>query len=189
MIPLLSQKVLIFAQRIQPDQAAVSKWSGLMYHLNELQIHLPMIIDTLKKIFSRDLEKLRTEIELYRSEEIIWHIEKSIANSGGNLCLHLVGNLNAYIGVGLAKIDYLRRRDLEFTLKDVPRGELLDKIDKTMIVVENGLNNLSADQLYKDFPIVVWEKPTETEFTLVHLATHLTYHLGQINYHRRLLDK
>ncbi len=148
-----------------------------------------MIIDALKTIFERDLNKLRSEMELYKNEARIWHFEKSISNSAGNLCLHLIGNLNAYIGVGLGKTSYVRQRDLEFSSKDVPRVELLKKIGETMYVVENGLNQISDNQLHEDFPVLIWEKPTEMGFTLIHLATHLDYHLGQINYHRRLLDE
>ena len=147
-----------------------------------------MIIETLKSIFKRDLLKLRSEIELYENEANLWRVDQSIANSAGNLCLHLIGNLNAYIGVGLAGTAYIRKRDLEFSLKDVSRTELIRKIDEVIIVVEEGLNTLEGNSLDVDFPIVVWDKPTSIIYTLVHLSTHLSYHLGQINYHRRLLD-
>ena len=148
-----------------------------------------MLIETLKTIFKRDLNKLKQEIELYKYEKNILIIEGNIANSAGNLCLHLTGNLNAYIGVHLAKTNYVRQRDLEFSLKDIPKAELLKKIDDTIIVVENGLSNLKESQLNENFPVVIWDKPTSMEYTLINLATHLNYHLGQINYHRRLLDK
>ncbi|KGL61712.1 DUF1572 family protein [Polaribacter sp. Hel1_85] len=148
-----------------------------------------MIIDTLKTLFKRDLEKLKTEIELYKNEKNIWLIDKSISNSAGNLCLHIIGNLNAYIGVGLAKTSYIRRRDLEFSLKHIPRTKILSQITDTIQIVENGLDNLTLSQITDDFPIVIWDKPTEMEYTLTHLLTHLNHHLGQINYHRRLLDK
>jgi len=148
-----------------------------------------MIIETLKTLFQKDLEKLKAEIELYNTEDRIWYFEKGIANSGGNLCLHLLGNLNAYIGVGLAKTNYIRQRDLEFSLKNIPRTELIQKIEETMNVVESGLKNLSPDDLKTDFPLIVWNnKPTETAYTLIYLSNHFNYHLGQINYHRRLLD-
>ncbi len=147
-----------------------------------------MIIDTLKQLFNRDLNKLKSEIESYRDEKRIWHYEKAITNSAGNLCLHLVGSLNTYIGAGLAKTGYIRNRDLEFSLKDIPRAELVRKIEETILVVEKGLSNLREDQLHADFPVVIWDKPTEMEYTLVHFIGHLNYHLGQINYHRRLLD-
>jgi hypothetical protein len=147
-----------------------------------------MIIETLKTLFSRDLNRLKKEIESYQNESAIWEIEKNIANSAGNLCLHLIGNLNAYIGAGIAKTGYIRQRNLEFSLKNMPREELLKKIDDTLQVVEAGLNALGPENMEEDFPVVVWDKPTGMEYTLVHLTTHLNYHLGQINYHRRLLD-
>lgn len=143
---------------------------------------------TLKSLFQRDLEKLKTEIGLYSAEENLWRTDKSITNSAGNLCLHLIGNLNAFIGAGLAKTDYVRQRDFEFSGKDVPRTSLLQQIDETMVVVEKGLDSLTDEALSGDFPIQIWGKPIGMEFTLIHLATHLSYHLGQINYHRRLLD-
>lgn len=148
-----------------------------------------MIIDTLKTLFKRDLETLKTEIELYKNEKNIWLIDKSISNSAGNLCLHIIGNLNAYIGVGLAKTSYIRQRDLEFSLKNIPRTKILSHITDTIQIVENGLDNLTLSQITDDFPIVIWDKSTEMEYTLIHLLTHLNHHLGQINYHRRLLDK
>lgn len=148
-----------------------------------------MIIDTLKTLFKRDLETLKTEIELYKNEKNIWLIDKSISNSAGNLCLHIIGNLNAYIGVGLAKTSYIRQRDLEFSLKNIPRTKILSQITDTIQIVENGLDNLTLSQIADDFPIVIWDKSTEMEYTLIHLLTHLNHHLGQINYHRRLLDK
>ena len=64
-----------------------------------------MLIETLELLFTRDLNKLRTEIELYKNEANIWKTERSIANSAGNLCLHLVGNLNTYIGKEIGKTD------------------------------------------------------------------------------------
>ncbi|MDP4265328.1 MAG: DUF1572 family protein [Bacteroidota bacterium] len=147
-----------------------------------------MLIESLKILFRRDLQKLKTEIGLYRSEEAMWLVDKRIANSGGNLCLHIIGNLNAYIGVGLAGTNYTRNRDFEFSLKGIPKAELSGKIEETKHIVEDGLNKLTAEQLNSDFPIVIWEKPTGMVYTLVHLIAHLNYHLGQINYHRRLFD-
>ena len=149
---------------------------------------MQMIIETLRQLFSRDLKKLKAEIEAYSNEAAIWKVDKTVTNAAGNLCLHLMGNLNAYIGAGLAKTNYVRQRDLEFSLKDISRSELVQRIEETMLVVEQGLNSVTAEQLQQDFPIAIWDKQTPMDFTLVHLATHLNYHLGQINYHRRLLD-
>ena len=147
-----------------------------------------MIIETLKTLFARDLNKLRLEIELFTNENNLWKVEHDIKNSAGNLCLHLIGNLNAFIGKAIGKIDYTRNRESEFSLKNVPREELLDKIDKTIQVVNLSLSNLDENTLKEEFPIMVFEKKTSVEYMLIHLSTHLSYHLGQINYHRRLLD-
>lgn len=148
-----------------------------------------MLIQTLQALFSRDLNRLRLEIELYKNENNLWLIDEQIINSAGNLCLHLIGNLNAYIGAEIGKTNYVRNRPLEFSLKHIPKTDLLQKIDDTISVVNNSLEKLSEEDLKKEYSILVFEEKTTTEYFLVHLATHLAYHLGQINYHRRLLDK
>ena len=147
-----------------------------------------MLTETLKTIFNRDLNKLKQEIESYQNEKTIRKIEAGISNSAGNLCLHLIGNLNTYIGTELGKTNYIRNRELEFSLKDFPRNELIQKIQETIIMIESILDKLTEEQLKQDYPIVVFERSNSTAFFLVHLTTHLAYHLGQINYHRRLLD-
>lgn len=50
-------------------------------------------------------------------------------------------------------------------------------------------NEISDKQLNENFPIIIWEKETKMAFTIIHLLSHLNYHLGQINYHRRILEK
>jgi Protein of unknown function (DUF1572) len=140
-------------------------------------------------ILLADLLRLKNEITAYSQEKNLWLTGKGISNSAGNLCLHLIGNLNTYIGAHLRNTGYLRNRELEFSLKDIPRQELLQKIDATMQVVELALNNLTPEQLQQDFPLVIWDQPMTTEYTLIRLTAHLSYHLGQISYHRRLLDQ
>ena len=146
-----------------------------------------MITETLKTLFNRDLNKLKTEIESYENESSIWKIDKNISNSAGNLCLHLIGNLNTYIGAELGKTDYIRNRPLEFSLKDIPKSELIEKIEATIQVVNSTMGTLNDTDLEKIYPQIVFEKEMTTGFFLIHLATHLGYHLGQINYHRRLV--
>jgi uncharacterized damage-inducible protein DinB len=147
-----------------------------------------MLTQVLKTLYNRDLDRLRKEIELYSTESKIWCIEKGITNSAGNLCLHLVGNLNTYIGKELGSTGYVRNREQEFSLKDVPRNELLKMIDGTKEMVESTLDGLSSQQLLDEYPVLVYETKMPTGAFLTYLTTHLSYHLGQINYHRRLLD-
>ena len=139
-------------------------------------------------LFTRDLEKLKKEISLYSNQESFWLTDCEITNSGGNLCLHLIGNLKTYIGHGLGKLEYERDREFEFGGKDVSKEQLIIAIDETIHFVNTGLSSLSETDLEKDFPIVIWENKTSMIFTLMHLHSHLNYHLGQINYHRRMLD-
>jgi uncharacterized damage-inducible protein DinB len=147
-----------------------------------------MLTETLKSLFNRDLNKLKSEIESYKTESNLWIIDKGIANSAGNLCLHLIGNLNTYIGATLGGSNYIRNRELEFSLKDIPKLELIKMIEETIVAVSETLDKITSEQIDDEYPLLVFNEKTSTEFFLVHLTTHLTYHLGQINYHRRLLD-
>ncbi|MDY0988599.1 DinB family protein [Flavobacterium sp. CFBP9031] len=147
-----------------------------------------MVIESLKILFNRDLNKLKFEIESYEFEKQIWVIDKNISNSAGNLCLHLIGNLNTYIGAEIGKTGYVRNRPLEFSLKDIPKAELISKIEDTIEVINKSLDSLTEKDLEQIYPQIVFEKEMTTGFFLIHLSTHLAYHLGQINYHRRLLD-
>lgn len=146
------------------------------------------MIETLQNLFKRDLLQLKAEIEAYQSEENIWKTAQQISNSAGNLCLHLMGNLNYYIGTTIGNSGYVRDRPAEFSKKDVPRTELINMIEDTILVLNNTLNSLQDNDLKKEYPLVVFEDKMSTEFFFTHLTTHLGYHLGQINYHRRLLD-
>ncbi len=148
-----------------------------------------MLIDTLKELYTRDLDRLKQEIKLYEDEDKLWYVEEGISNTGGILCLHLIGNLNTYIGAALGKSGYVRNTPAEFSLKDIPREKLLEKIEETKLVVIQTLDGLTEAELAAEYPVLVFEEKTSTEYLLVHLTTHLTYQLGQINYHRRLLDK
>jgi uncharacterized damage-inducible protein DinB len=147
-----------------------------------------MLLPELQSLFQRDLNRLKQEIEQYKDEPVIWRTDKDIKNSAGNLTLHLIGNLNHFIGAALGKTGYVRNREQEFSLKDVPRSELLAKIEETATMIEKVLTHLPEAVLQEEYPVIVFDKKTSTQFMLVHLVTHLNYHLGQINYHRRLLD-
>jgi hypothetical protein len=145
------------------------------------------MLHALTQIYTRDLDKLKAEINLYPSESSMWHVIDGTTNSGGNLCLHLIGNINTFIGKDLGDTAYVRDRPLEFSAKDVPRKELLAKIDATIAVVSTTLDGLADKDLTIDFPYIVFENKTSIEFMLIHLCAHLSYHLGQINYHRRMV--
>ena len=147
-----------------------------------------MLKESLLEIFERDLNKLKDEIGLYKDENSLWIVIKDISNSAGNLCLHLIGNLNHFIGATLGNSGYERNRESEFSLKNVPRKKLISDIEKTIEVVIKTIQKLSVEDFEKDFPLEKHGKIVKTDFMLLHLLTHLNYHLGQINYHRRLIQ-
>lgn len=147
-----------------------------------------MLKETLIEILERDLQKLITELNLYKAEEDIWLVKDGISNSAGNLCLHLMGNLNHFIGATLGNTGYVRHRDDEFSLKNVLRSDMIMNIENCILIVKDTINNLSAEDLLKDFPLEKHGKIVSTTHMLVHLLGHLSYHLGQINYHRRILE-
>ncbi|MCW3074681.1 MAG: uncharacterized protein JWP69_1750 [Flaviaesturariibacter sp.] len=147
-----------------------------------------MITNSLIALFKEDLGILKREIESYRVEKNLWKVSEGISNSAGNLCLHLIGNLNTYIGVVFGKTSYIRQRDLEFSLKNVPRVTLLQQLEEVSMVVERALNCLADSQFEVPYPLAEQEKPTNNGYMLIHLVSHLNYHLGQINYHRRVFD-
>ena len=148
-----------------------------------------MLTETLIRLFTRDLNKLKEEVIAYKNETNLWLVPDGISNSAGNLCLHIVGNLNHFIGATLGNSGYVRQRDLEFSLKHVPRFEMLQQIDDTITIIEDTLQKLTESDLQEEYRRSPFEDFMTTEYFLVHLTTHLVYHLGQINYHRRLLDK
>nr|WP_314493414.1 DUF1572 family protein [uncultured Chryseobacterium sp.] len=106
-----------------------------------------MITESLKSLFIRDLSKLKTEIESYQSEESLWKTDKDILNSAGNLCLHLVGNLNHFFGATLGNSGYVRNREEEFSLKNIPKSELIKQISETSDVIITTLDQLSDEAL------------------------------------------
>lgn len=146
-----------------------------------------MLTKILTELYERDLTKLKAEIELYADEADLWKKPGEVPNSAGNLCLHLNGNLQHFLGAVLSDSGYIRDRDAEFSTTDVPRGQMHADIDVTLAVVRSTLSNLTEADLAATYPIEVFGKPMTTGWFIAHLATHLTWHLGQINYHRRIV--
>jgi uncharacterized damage-inducible protein DinB len=146
-----------------------------------------ILIDSVKELILRDLAKLKLEISLYKTEDAIWKLDGEIKNTAGNLSLHLCGNLQHYIGEVLGKSGYVRNRDAEFSTKGLSQATLIKEIETTLAVVEKTLANLSHTVLDQPYPEDVFNRPMTTGYFLIHLAGHLNYHLGQVNYHRRLV--
>lgn len=147
-----------------------------------------MLKDVLLELYERDLNRVKVEIEQYATDDELWITSGEITNSAGNLTLHITGNLKHFIGAVLGGSDYVRNRDAEFSKQGISRDELLAETDETAAVVKSTLEKLTEEVFAANYPIDVFGQPMTTAFFLVHLTTHLNYHLGQINYHRRLLS-
>ena len=147
-----------------------------------------MFKEILIQLYRRDLNKLKSEVDQYRDETDLWKTGPGITNSAGNLTLHLTGNLKHFVGGTLGGTGYKRDRDLEFADTGVPKERLLADIDETAAVIQSVLEDLTEEELAKVYPIDVFGQPMTSAYFLVHLTTHFNYHLGQINYHRRLLS-
>lgn len=142
----------------------------------------------LKKLFERDLDRLGEELIQYSTEDDLWIKEGEISNSAGNLALHLCGNLKHFIGAVLSNSGYKRDRPFEFAGK-VSLQDLEKEIKETKVIVSDYLDAVSLEELGKDFPIQPFGHPTTVSEFIFHLYGHFNYHLGQINYHRRLISR
>ncbi len=147
-----------------------------------------MEVKNLIQLFDRDLDRLMKEIESYGDEENLWKTTGQISNSTGNLTLHLAGNLKHFVGKQIGGFDYQRNREFEFAGKDVSRAELLDEIISCKNQVTISLEGMDDSLLGAHYPLEVFGYKMSYCYFLLHLYGHLNYHLGQINYHRRLLD-
>jgi uncharacterized damage-inducible protein DinB len=165
-----------------PDQQGSSDQRKILLYLN-LKTKM---IQELITLFDRDLKKLAEEIRQYKSEEQLWMVKGEIRNSGGNLCYHLLGNLNHFIGAIMGQTGYIRNREEEFSKKNIHSSELVSEVLKLNEVIANTLKKYKEPDLDEIFPVEMFGGPIRTGHFLMHLYGHLNYHLGQINYHRRL---
>ena len=146
-----------------------------------------MLVNTFSEILIRDLEKLKDEINLYTNEYDLWKLAEGISNTPGNLCLHIVGSLNHFIGANLGKTGYVRDREKEFSDKNISRAQIINKIDEVIDQVKKTLSNISDNQLTDEFPVEFLGTKRTVGFIIIQMVSHVNYHLGQINYHRRLI--
>ncbi|MGH7523010.1 MAG: DinB superfamily protein [Gemmatimonadales bacterium] len=144
-----------------------------------------MLIDAVKRCLMRDLSGFELELDAYPDDASVWALPTGVRNSTGTLTLHGSGNLRHFIGGVLGGSGYVRDRDAEFTIRDLPRVELEMLIAITRDEVARALDHLDSDLLASDYPLPVGKVTLSTGQFLVHLATHLTYHLGQADMHRR----
>jgi hypothetical protein len=147
------------------------------------------IAEGLAALFYRDLTRLIQELQAFPNDESLWQRAPGVKNSAGNLVLHLEGNLREYIGRQLGQVSYSRTRDLEFALSGLSRADLVDRMEQVRELVAKVVAQLSDSGLSAIHPERVLEIECSSHDFLVHLHGHLNYHLGQIDYLRRILTE
>lgn len=147
----------------------------------------PDIIATIHPLLQRELAAVRRSVEAYPDEDSLWDERPGLPNTGGNLALHLAGNLQHYFGAVLGKTGYVRDRDSEFARRNVPRADLLKGLDAAAVAIDAGIKAVTPDRLMAPYPEKVGGRTIQTHVFLTHLLSHLAYHLGQIDYHRRVV--
>ena len=135
----------------------------------------------------RELTSLRQEVEAYPSDADLWRVVPGIVNSGGTLALHLAGNLQHFVGAILGGSLYVRNREAEFTTRDLSRADVVRLVDDAIAAVQLTFRNLDPADLGLQYPEPVAKVHLNTGDFLTHLASHLAYHLGQVDYHRRIV--
>ncbi len=148
---------------------------------------LEILRDSIKFVMLRDLRSLDAQISAYPDDDSLWQVVPGIANSAGNLSLHLAGNLRHFVGSILCGTGYTRDRASEFASKGLTREQLRNEIRLAIEDVGGSLDMIDPRTLADAYPSLIVERRVRTAEFLLHLAAHLTYHLGQIDYHRRIL--
>jgi len=146
-----------------------------------------MLVAAVTAILDRDLQALAREVMAYPDERALWETPQGVTNSAGTLALHLAGNVRHYFGATLGGTGYVRDRAAEFALRGVPRATILAQIEEARAAVRAAADRVSDERAGDDFPEVVGGVRVATGEYLIHLVSHFTYHLGQLDYHRRVV--
>ncbi|HME89836.1 MAG TPA: DinB family protein [Myxococcaceae bacterium] len=141
------------------------------------------------RVMVRDINAVRRELAAYPDEASVWALPPGIANSAGSLALHIAGNLQHFIGAVLGGSGYKRDRAAEFAKRNVPRSALIVELEAAIVAIGLGMSQVSDARLAEEFPEAIAGHRIVTGEWLIHLVSHLAYHLGQIDYHRRLVTQ
>ena len=147
-----------------------------------------MLGSVLANFYERDIRKLIEEVNLFKNEEDLWRIQGSVKNPGGNLVLHIIGGLNYLIGATLAQTGYVRDREQEFIRKGVERKDLVAQLEELIPMISKMLNAFTQKDMEAEYPLIFDDMKTSNSYVLIQLLLHLNYHLGQVNYLRRISE-
>ena len=145
----------------------------------------PALAESLATLFARDLAAFRRTIAAFPDDRGPWTPVPGVPNTAGTLALHAAGNLRHFVGAALGGTGYVRDRAAEFTRRDVSRAELVAGLEAAEQEVKATLAALDPAALEAEHPVPPAGLRVSTADYLIHLATHLSFHLGQADVHRR----
>ena len=148
-----------------------------------------MLNQLLANFYEKDLLKLIEEVNLFKKEEDLWKTLGTVKNSAGNLTLHIIGGLNHFFGALISHTGYIRNRDLEFSQKGVARKDLVAQLEAAIPMVRAAINAIPPEQMDAAYPIPFDDANNSNSYVIVRLLAHPDYHLGQVNYLQRILEK
>jgi hypothetical protein len=146
-----------------------------------------MLLRVVGQLLRREVRAIQREIALYPDGDSLWKELPGVPNTGGTLALHAAGNIQHFVGAVVGGTGYVRQREREFTLRGVAPDEVVAELERAVAAVEHAVAETPEERLSEAYPLPVGERRVATADFLVHLATHLAYHLGQIDYHRRMV--
>lgn len=127
------------------------------------------------------------ELKSFPGGPELWSTLPGVSNSAGNLVLHLEGNLREYVGRQMGHVPYQRQRPLEFSPTGIPLDDLIARMESVAELIPAIVAALPENALESLYPENVFGSPMTVRYFLFHLFGHLSYHLGQINYLRRIV--
>ncbi len=145
------------------------------------------VFDDVRVCLVRDLGGMIAELEGYPDDPSLWQLPPGFVNSAGTLALHAAGNLRHFVGHVLGGSDYVRDRNREFTARDLARVALIDDLETARREVSRALEGLDPARADEPFPVPLGSVQVSTSRALIHLTAHLGWHLGQVDYHRRIV--
>ena len=148
---------------------------------------IAVMIDDVRRLLVRELQTFALEVELFPDDESLFRTVPGVTNSAGNLALHVSGNLQHFVGAVLGGTGYVRNRDAEFQAHSGRREDVARALHETATAVTETLGRLPEEALEKPYPQPVADLELPCRLFLIHLAVHLSFHLGQAGYLRRIV--
>lgn len=117
------------------------------------------------------------------SDDEFWLNPYPYGNSIGHLVLHIMGNLNYYIGAQLAATGYLRDREREFTENSpLSKAETLQKLATTIRTVIATLEKQQATDWTMPYSADGVDDVHDRFNIFLRCAVHFHHHIGHMSY-------